>query len=83
VVYPEGSQEVIGKSYWGVSHKVQIDEFYADVLANRPVKIDGEAGRKALEFVRAIYYSGTNGGKLVQFPFAEPKGFIPPSLTRP
>lgn len=83
VVYPEGSQEVIGKSYWGVSHKVQIDEFYADVLANRPVKIDGKAGRKALEFVRAIYYSGTNGGKLVQFPFAEPKGFIPPSLTRP
>ena len=83
VVYPEGSQEVIGKSYWGVSHKVQIDEFYDDVLANRPVKIDGKAGRKALEFVRAIYYSGTNGGKLVQFPFAEPKGFIPPSLTRP
>ncbi|MCK9525912.1 MAG: Gfo/Idh/MocA family oxidoreductase [Limnochordia bacterium] len=83
VVYAEGNQEVIGKSYWGVSHKTQIDEFYADIMANRPVKIDGVAGRKALEFVRAIYYSGTQGGMLVQFPFAEPEGFIPPSLTHP
>ncbi|HBG00925.1 MAG TPA: gfo/Idh/MocA family oxidoreductase [Firmicutes bacterium] len=82
VVYAEGDREVIGKSYWGVSHKIQIDEFYADVLANRPVKIDGVVGRKALEFVRAIYYSGTHDGELVQFPFAEPKGFTPPSLTR-
>ncbi len=83
VVYPEGNREIIGKSYWGVGHKSQIGEFYADILANRPVKIDGVAGRKALEFVRAIYYSGTHNRQLVQFPFAEPEGFTPPSLTRP
>lgn len=79
-VYAEGDQEVIGKSYWGVSHKVQIDEFYKDVLAGRQVTIDGVEGRKALEFVRAIYYSATTG-EPVQFPFDEPLGFTPPSLT--
>lgn len=82
VVYPDGDFEFVGKSYWGVSHKVQIDEFYADVLANRPVKIDGVAGRKALEFVRSIYYSGMNNGEVVQFPFVEPEDFKPRSLTR-
>mgnify|MGYP000847454372 CR=1 FL=1 len=82
VIFPEGDGEVIGKSYWGVSHKTQIDEFYDDVLAGRTVKIDGVAGRKALEFVRAIYYSGTHNGERVTFPFAEPRGFTPPSLTR-
>jgi len=50
------------------------------VLAGRPVTIDGVEGRKALEFVRACYYSGTTG-EAVQFPFAEPLGFTPPSLT--
>jgi len=80
-VFPEGDYEVIGKDYWGVSHKIQIDEFYRDVLENRPVDIDGVEGRKALEFVRAIYYSATTG-EPVQFPFQEPMGFTPPSLTR-
>lgn len=80
-VYAEGDHEVVGKSYWGVSHKVQIHEFYQDVLADRPVTIDGREGRKALEFVRACYYSGTTG-KPVRFPFTEPEGFTPPSLTK-
>jgi len=79
-VFAEGDHEVVGKSYWGVSHKAQIDEYYRDVLAGRPVTIDGVEGRKALEFVRACYYSGTTG-EAVQFPFAEPLGFTPPSLT--
>lgn len=81
-VYPEGDHEVIGKSYWGVNHKVQIDKFYTDVLEDRPVEIDGFEGRKALEIVRAIYYSGSNGTARVRFPFNEPLGFTPPSLTK-
>ncbi len=74
--------EAQGKSYWGVSHKTQIEAFYDAVLTGKPLEIDGHEGRKALELVRAIYYSGNNGGVRVPFPFAEPKGFMPKSLTR-
>ena len=72
---------MVGKSYWGVSHKVQIDEFYQDILNGRRPQIDGDEGRKALEFVRACYYSATTG-EAVHFPFNEPLGFTPPSLTK-
>lgn len=74
--------ETLGKSYWGVNHKTQIDQFYNAILTNGEVEIDGHAGRKALEVVRAIYYSGSNGICRVQFPFDEPVGFSPPSLTK-
>jgi predicted dehydrogenase len=80
-VYAEGDHEVVGKSYWGVSHKVQINEFYQDILNGRRPQIDGDEGRKALEFVRACYYSATTG-EAVHFPFNEPLGFTPPSLTK-
>lgn len=83
IVSPESNEKAIGKSYWGVNHKVQINKFYEAILNNEPLEIDGEAGRKALELVRAIYYSGNNGSQVVNFPFAEPKGFMPRSLTNP
>lgn len=72
----------IGKSYWGVNHKTQIDKFYRAVLTNAKVEIDGHAGRKALEIVRAIYYSGSHDICRVKFPFQEPSGFTPPSLAK-
>ena len=72
----------LGKSYWGVSHKIQIDQFHSAVLGNTAVDICGEAGRTALEIVRAIYYSASNGSCPVEFPFQEPLGFTPPSLTK-
>lgn len=71
-----------GKSYWGVSHQTQIEAFYDAVLTGKPLEIDGREGRKALELVRAIYYSGNNGRVRVPFPFDEPHGFMPKSLTR-
>lgn len=71
-----------GKSYWGVNHRTQIEDFYTAILTNTAVEIDGIAGRKALEIVRAMYYSGSNDICRVPFPFDEPKGFTPPSLTK-
>lgn len=83
VVTQEGSTPVaLGKSYWGVNHRTQIEQFYDAVINDSQVDIDGRAGRQALELVRAIYYSGSNGSCQVAFPFAEPKGFTPPSLTK-
>lgn len=80
-VSENGTEQTAGKSYWGASHAKQIECFYRSIREDLPVKIDAWEGRKALEIVRAIYYSGSNGGCRVQFPFAEPAGFQPPSLT--
>lgn len=74
-------EPTLGKAYWGASHEAQISRFYEAVLNDRPVEIDGLAGRKALEIVRAIYYSASHNGCKVEFPFQEPLGFNPPSLT--
>lgn len=71
----------LGKSYWGLSHETQINQFYRAVLNNEQVEICGEAGRKALEVVRAIYYSSVHGSCRVKFPFQEPRGFTPPPFT--
>jgi len=44
-VFAEGDHEVVGKSYWGVSHKVQINEFYRDLLAGRPLSTAVRGGK--------------------------------------
>lgn len=82
IVRPHDEEKAVGKSYWGVSHKIQIDKFYQAVINKTPLEIDGHEGRHALEIVRSIYYSGGQGGTRVPFPFAEPDGFQPKSLTR-
>lgn len=82
IVTPNGSDVTLGKSYWGVGHRTQIDRFYQAVLNDTPVELDGRAGRKALEIVKAIYYSGINEQCRVYFPYQEPLDFTPPSLTR-
>ncbi|NMA62108.1 MAG: Gfo/Idh/MocA family oxidoreductase [Firmicutes bacterium] len=82
LVTPDELPATLGKSYWGVNHKTQIDQFYDAILNDKEVEIDGHAGRKALEVVRAIYYSGSNDICRVKFPFQEPTGFTPPSLTK-
>lgn len=72
----------LGKSYWGVNHKTQIEHFYKAILENTAVEIPGQSGRKALEIVRSIYYSASHNTCRVYFPFQEPEGFTPPSLTK-
>jgi len=70
----------LGKPSWGASHKTQIEQFHRSVLNGSQVEIDGASGRKALEIVRAIYYSSSLKGESIPFPFQEPAGFNPPPL---
>jgi predicted dehydrogenase len=59
------AQEVLGmKSYWGVSHILQIRDFYR-TLANggRPV-IDGSEGIKSVKVLQMIYDSSREKGML-------------------
>ncbi|WP_248930066.1 Gfo/Idh/MocA family protein [Paenibacillus hamazuiensis] len=45
------------KSYWGVSHAVQIRDFYEHLAAGKPFWIDAREGVKALTMVLDIYES--------------------------
>jgi UDP-N-acetyl-2-amino-2-deoxyglucuronate dehydrogenase len=45
------------KSYWGVSHEVQIRDFYEHVAEGRKFWIDGKEGVRALTMVLDIYES--------------------------
>ncbi|MCX7842567.1 MAG: Gfo/Idh/MocA family oxidoreductase [Clostridia bacterium] len=63
ITYKNGDRETIEdknmitgeKSYWGMSHKKLIMDFYKCVLEQRPFPIDGEEGIKALKMVLDIY----------------------------
>lgn len=54
----------VGPSYWGVSHKFQIEDFYEAVRDDKKVWIDGREGRKALEVVLGIYKSAREGKRI-------------------
>ncbi len=63
----EGYEDMaVGPNYWGCSHIIQLKDYYSSVTENKPVCIDGESGRKALEIVLGIYKSATHlaSGKL-------------------
>ena len=52
------------------NHKLQIKDFIEAIKEDREPLINGEEGRKSLEIVRAIYFSGRTG-KVVKFPVLE------------
>lgn len=81
IIAPEETPS-LGKAYWGASHNTQIERFHRSVLGRSQVEIDGAAGRKALEIVRAIYYSSSLNGESIPFPFQEPPGFHLPPLAK-
>ncbi|TVY01896.1 Gfo/Idh/MocA family protein [Paenibacillus cremeus] len=54
------------KSYWGVSHGVQIRDFYEHVATGRKFWIDGAEGYKAFRSVMDIYES-SRSGKRIQY----------------
>ena len=54
-----------GKDYWGTYHYRQIREFYACILNDRPIVIDGAEGRIALEIVLGVYQSSKENRKIV------------------
>ncbi len=49
------------RGYWGVSHKQQIDNFYASLEAGVQPDIKGEEAIKSLEMILAIYQSSREG----------------------
>ena len=51
-------------------HRVQIADFLEAIDTGRPPLVDGREGRKAVEIVRAIYYSAQSG-RVVTLPFEE------------
>jgi len=46
-----------GKSYWGASHSLLIEDFYKHVREERPFWLNGSEGIKALQLVKDIYHS--------------------------
>jgi UDP-N-acetyl-2-amino-2-deoxyglucuronate dehydrogenase len=53
------------KSYWGMSHALQIRDFYEHVIAGKPFWIDGPEGYKGFRLVMDIYESSRTGKKVV------------------
>jgi predicted dehydrogenase len=52
------------RGYWGVSHKQQIDNFYASLEAGVQPDITGEEAIKSLEMILAIYQSSREGSTI-------------------
>lgn len=67
-IVEQSAGETPGLRYWGYSHKRQIRDFYRDVQAGRQPFIDGNAGRKAVEIVLAMYESSRKRAP-VYFPY--------------
>lgn len=54
-----------GKSYYGASHPLVIEDFVAAVREGRPPAVDGREGRKVLEVIFGIYESARTGREVV------------------
>lgn len=54
-----------GKSYWGVSHLKQIDNFYDALMNGKQPDITGEEALKTQEMICAIYESGKEKRRIV------------------
>ena len=54
-----------GKSYYGASHPLVIEDFVAAVRDGRPPAVDGREGRKVLEVIFGIYESSRTGREVV------------------
>ena len=61
VLRDDGGKTVDGKSYWGTSHKVEIDKIYRAILGGKQFEIDARSAYPALELVKGIYESSLTG----------------------
>ncbi len=68
VVEPTTDDLTLGKNYWGLKHRAQIQNFYRSILAGERPFVDGCEGVRALEIVQAIYESART---------REPVSFVP------
>jgi predicted dehydrogenase len=53
------------KSYWGISHRTQIADFYHHIQAGKPYWLNGREGYKAFELVMDTYESARSGKRIV------------------
>ena len=60
----------VGKDYWGTTHLMQLEDFYASVREGKKPLVDGVEGRKTLELVKAIYLSAKYK-KRITLPFKD------------
>ncbi len=60
-----GDGIIVGPSYWGSSHIIQISDYYTSLREKRSHYIDGREGIKALELVLSIYESAEKGRKII------------------
>ena len=61
---PEDKLNKNAKSYWGVGHKMQINDYYKSLSKGETPFIDGEEARKTQALVTAIFESGKNKNKV-------------------
>lgn len=52
------------KSYWGVSHSRQINDYYESLAKGQKPFIDGEEAKKTQELICAVYQSGKERKKI-------------------
>jgi len=52
------------KSYWGVSHVKQIQDFYESLANGTPIKIDGEEALKTQRLINGLYESSETGEEI-------------------
>jgi UDP-N-acetyl-2-amino-2-deoxyglucuronate dehydrogenase len=76
ITYLDNSKEIVGpdprekfsygevKSYWGVSHIKQIDQFYHQLINKKPLSIDGHDALITQKIVNGIYASGKQHKKI-------------------
>lgn len=53
----DDSGKIIGKSYWGSSHRLLIADFYDHIRTGKRYAIDGEEGLKTLRLIAELYRS--------------------------
>lgn len=46
------------KSYWGLGHKLIINDFYDSIINKKPFALSGDEGKKAVKIVDMLYKSG-------------------------
>ena len=61
VTQGESAEKLGEKSYWGASHKIQIEKVYDAILEGRRFEIDGRSAFPALNLVKGIYESSATG----------------------
>jgi len=60
----EAQQQFGMKSYWGVSHVKQIQDFYLSLEGGKPLAIDGEQGLRTQRLISGVYESAKTDRKV-------------------